>query len=226
MIRSGVYLLENNVWGKGSLTGWNQNISVTSNKNGVLEALWTWDWLSSGNNVKTYAEVIYGQKPGSQISTVISLPKKVKEIAVAMANYDVISMHKGTGNTAFDLWLTDTKNPTIFGVPPITHEIMIWLEIYGDMHPAGSLFERAYIGGVAYNIFVAKNVGQGWKCITFQRVTSLIGIGHINFVSFFSYLRSMDLITGEEYLAAIGFGNEVIDGIGSTHLNSYSVSVH
>lgn len=225
-IRSGSYLLENNAWGAGSLVGWNQNIGLIKNNNGAVTALWNWDWLNSGNNVKAYAEVIYGQKPGSLTSTVALLPKKLKEINVAMAHYDVVSIHTGSGNTAFDLWLADTKNPTTFAVPPITHEIMLWLETYGDMRPAGSLFEHAHIDGVPYNIFVGEKIGLGWRYIALQRAGSLLGIGYVDFVPIFSYLRSQGLITGEEYLAAIEFGNEVIGGFGSTHLNSYSISVH
>ena len=160
-IRSGDYLLSNNAWGAGPLAGWNQNIGLISNKNGVLSAIWNWDWLSSGNNVKAYVEIIYGQKPGSKISTVAFLPKKVNEINAVMVDYDVVSIHNGSGNTSFDLWLTETKYPIIFAVPPITHEIMIWLETYGDMRPAGSLVERAIIGGVPYNIFVGEKVGLG-----------------------------------------------------------------
>ena len=198
LIRSGNYQVENNTWGKGSLTGWHQRINVTSNRGGILAAHWSWDWLNSGSNVKSYAEVIYGQKPGSRSSTASSLPEKINRINVATVSYDISSDHIGSGNTAFDMWLTDTKNPAKFGVPPITHEIMIWLESYGDMHPAGSFVEQANIDGMNYNIFVAEHFGQGWRYITFQSVPSRIGAGHINLTQFLSYLRSKSLITGEE----------------------------
>ena len=224
-IRNGDYLLSNNAWGKGFMAGWNQNIGLISNKNGVLSALWNWDWLSSGDGVKAYAEVIAGQKPGSRTSTLTLLPKKVNEIKAALVSYDIVSLHNGSGNTSFDLWLTDTKYPTTFAVPPITHEIMIWLETYGEMQPAGSLFEHALIGGVHYNIFVEEKMGLGWKYIALQRASSVLGIGRIDFVPIFSYLRSKGLITGGEYLASIEFGNEIVGGFGSTHLNSYSISV-
>lgn len=221
----GNYRVENNAWGKGSLTDWSQYIRVISNRGGILAAQWNWSWPNSGSNVKSYPEVIYGQKPGSQSSTASSLPEKINRINAATMSYDIASNHIGSGNTAFDIWLTDTKNPTTFGVPPITHEIMIWLESYGDMHPAGSLVEQTNIDGISYNIFVAEHFGPGWKYIAFQRVPSHLGAGSINLVQFLSYLRSKGLITGEEYLASIEFGNEVISGAGETRLNSYSVSV-
>lgn len=181
--------------------------------------------MNSGDNVKGFAEVIYGQKPGSQLSTNLSLPEKISRINVAAVNYDISSDHTGKGNTTFDIWLTNKKNPTVFGVPPITHEIMIWLESYGDMRPAGSFVEQANIDGMAYNVFVAEHFGQGWKYVAFQSVSSRMGINHIDLISFLSYLRSKGLITGEEYLASIELGNEVISGAGETRLNSYAIAM-
>ena len=39
------------------------------------------------------------------------------------------------------------------------------------------------------------------------------------------YLRAKGLVTGEEYLASIEFGNEVVSGSGETILYRYDVTV-
>jgi hypothetical protein len=50
---------------------------------------------------------------------------EVGSIDIATVSYNVSSTHSGTGNLAFHMWLTDTQNPSTWGVPPITHEVMI-----------------------------------------------------------------------------------------------------
>jgi hypothetical protein len=111
--------------------------------------------------------VIFGQKPGTR-STSPALPKKINSISVATVAYDVFSSHKDIGNTAFDLWLTNTHDPSVFAVPPITHEIMIWLESYGGMRPDGAFVEQAFLDGSTYDVFVAENIGKGWRYIAFE----------------------------------------------------------
>ena len=223
-INSASYRAENNTWGKGALRGWSQCIGLGTGAGGVLLGRWTWSWSNSAGNVTGYPEVIFGQKPGKQ-STSIVLPKKISSIRVATVAYDVASTHTGSGNTAFDIWLTNTPNPSAFAVPPITHEIMIWLETYGDMRPDGTLVEVATIDGSLYSVFVAENVGQGWRYIAFQSATPRLGAATIDLAAFLSYVRYKGLATGDEYLASIEFGNEVISGTGETLLNSYAVLV-
>ena len=149
----------------------------------------------------------------------------MSSIRVASVSYDVSSNHTGIGNTAFDVWLTSTGTPTTFSAPPITHEVMIWLDAYGGMRPEGDLFEQAVVDGVLYDVYVAENVGQGWRYVAFLRTTPQLGAGTIDLTAFLSHVRSMNLATGDEYVAAIEFGNEVISGAGETRLDAYAVSL-
>ena len=72
----GSQLIENNVWGKGDIVDYTQCIYKTSsNKFG-----WHWDWPYSGDNVKSYPEVIFGKKPWSNESTHPSLPTQLSAI--------------------------------------------------------------------------------------------------------------------------------------------------
>jgi hypothetical protein len=224
LIDSGGFRAENNTWGKGALSGWSQCIGLGMGPGGALAGRWTWNWSNSRGNVTAYPEVIFGQKPGKQ-STSSALPKKLSSIRVATVSYDVSSTHTGSGNTAFDIWLTSTGNPSAFSAPPITHELMIWLESYGGMRPDGTLIEQIAIDGSLYNVFVAENIGHGWRYIAFVRPTPQLGAGTIDLVTFLSYVRSKGLATGDEYLASIEFGNEVIRGAGETRLNAYAVTI-
>jgi hypothetical protein len=180
--------------------------------------------LNAGSGVKAYPEVVYGQKPGSA-STAADLPQKIRDLTEVTVSYEVTSTHTGSGNIAFDIWLTDTPNPDTWGVPPISHEIMIWLDSYGVMSPGGIWLEEANIDGISYYVTVGENFGGGWRYIAFNRVPPQLGTGSLNITHFLSYLLEKNLITGEEYMASIEFGNEVVSGVGETVLNNYVVSV-
>lgn len=224
LIDSGDYRAENNTWGKGNLSGWSQCMGIGTAADGTLYGRWTWDWLNSGSNIKAYPEIIIGQKPGAA-PTSKALPIKIDDVGAATISYDISSTHTGSGNAAFDLWLTDTPNPSTWGVPPITHEIMIWIDKFGAMSPGGAFLGRASIDGPTYAVYNAKNWGQGWEYIAFMSAELQLGVGTLNLGSFFSYLQEKKLLTGDEYLASIEFGNEIVGGVGETVVESYAVSI-
>ena len=223
-LNEGSFRAENNTWGKGTLTDWTQCIGLRAAEDGTLTARWTWDWPIYGNNVKAYPEVIFGQKPGGP-STTPDLPKQVDSLSQLLITYDVTSTHTGSGNLAFDFWLTDTADPSTWGVPPINTEIMIWLESYGSMGPGGSWQEQTSIDGTNYSVYTGKNWGDGWNYVAFYRTKPQTGAGSLDLVSFLAYMKDKGLITGQEYVASVEFGNEVAYGTGETNLSKFSVSV-
>src|SRR5882672_35212 len=222
LVGSGNYRAENNTWDKGALTGWSQCIGIDAGPGGAVVGRWTWNWPNSGGNVKAYPEVVFGYKPAASATTQ-QLPKRITDIAELTVRYDIASTHSGSGNTAFDIWLTDTPLPSTFAVPPITHEIMVWLESYGGMVPSGAFIETAAIDGTAYDVFIKDNVGRGWRYIAFRRVRPQLGSGTLNLKALLDYARSKALVGGTEYVASVEFGNEVISGSGDSRLNSFVV---
>jgi Glycosyl hydrolase family 12 len=224
-IDEGEYQAQNNTWGKGSLSGWSQCIGLESNVDGTVIARWTWDWLNTGYNVKAYPEIVFGQKPGGP-TTSVSLPEQIKHIDTATVSYEVTSTYSGNGNVAFDIWLTDTSNPSTWGAPPITHEIMIWLDRNGNMSPGGVWKERVKIDDAEYSVYVGEGFGDGWKYIAFVRTKPQLGAGTLELANFLTYMLEKDLVTGDEYLASIEFGNEVVSGAGETIISRYAVSIN
>lgn len=220
---SGDYQVRNGAWNKGDITDWHQCIGLGNHTDGTLKAQWTWDWPES-DTVVSYPHILFGHIPPLDATTEI-IPIHLSHINSATVSYEITSQHTGRGNVAFDLWLTDTQSPSKWAFPPFTHEIMIWIDAYGGMDPAGRLVDQVDIDGSTYAVYVAENFSDH-TYIAFASETSLLGSGSINLVSFFSYLRQQDLVTGEEYLAAIELGNE-IDGpsVGETKVNKFVVSV-
>jgi len=211
-------------WGKGSLTGWSQCIGAIIDANGALVGRWTWDWLNSGGNVKSFPAIVFGQLPSST-TTSTSLPAKINNIEMATVSYNVSSTHSGSGNLILHMWLTNTQNPTTWGVPPITHEIIIVLEVYGDMQPAVPSKKQVRIDEISYDLSMGDDFGMGWRFIVFTRMPYQQGSGTLNLLNFFSIAQEEGFITGNEYLASISFGNEVVSGVGETNLKDYVVTI-
>lgn len=219
----GDYQAYNNPWNKGEQSEWSQCIGLGHASDGTIMGRWTWDWPYS-DHVVSYPMIFYGRKPPSSTSNDI-LPVAILDIGSATVSYDISSTHTGQGNLALEFWLYDTQNPQTWSVPPITHEIMIWLEAYGGMRPAGRLFGRVTIQNNVYQMYIADNFAQGQRYIAFASETSQLGEGRLNLHDFLWYLRENGFVTGEEYLGSIEIGNEIRYGVGETIVDEYEVSI-
>ena len=228
-VTTGQYMAENNSWGKAGMVGWSQcmgaGTSLKPGTNGALAARWTWDWRYQGDNVKAYPEVVFGHKPGYPKSTTPALPRVLNTLQHISMDYEVHTEREGAGNMAIDMWLTNSASPTTFAVPPITHEVMIWLEVFGPMYAGGQQVDKVRINGTMYRVFVGEKFGMGWRYVAFAPNSPMQTTASIDLMAFFEYLKSKNLLTGQEYLAAVNLGNELISGSGETELRHFAVNV-
>lgn len=223
---SGSYEVENNVWGKGALTDWSQCVGATNSTRRGLAARWTWDWKSQDNQVKAFPEVVFGHKPGTARSTTPLLPRKLGEMRRVVMDYDISTQRSGTGNLSVDIWLTDTPAPTTFAVPPITHEVMIWLETFGPMYAGGEQIDTVSIHGIPYRVYVGEKFGLGWRYIAFKpENTPMQPVAQIDLMPYLLYLQTKGLVTPESHVANINLGNEIISGAGTTQVNHLDIDV-
>ena len=223
---SGSYEVENNVWGKGALTDWSQCVGATNSTRRGLAARWTRDWKSQDNQVKAFPEVVFGHKPGTARSTTPLLPRKLGEMRHVVMDYDISTQRNGTGNLSVDIWLTDTPNPTTFAVPPITHEVMIWLETFGPMYAGGEQIDTVSIHGIPYRVYVGEKFGLGWRYIAFKpENTPMQPVAQIDLMPYLLYLQTKGLLTPESHVANINLGNEIISGAGTTQVNHLDIDV-
>ena len=223
---SGSYEVENNVWGKGALTDWSQCVGATNSTRRGLAARWTWDWKSQDNQVKAFPEVVFGHKPGTARSTTPLLPRKLGEMRRVVMDYDISTQRSGTGNLSVDIWLTDTPTPTTFAVPPITHEVMIWLETFGPMYAGGEQIDTVSIHGIPYRVYVGEKFGLGWRYIAFKpENTPMQPVAQLDLMPYLLYLETKGLVSPKSYLANINLGNEIISGAGTTQVNHLDIDV-
>lgn len=230
LIDAGAYTAENNTWGKQGVIGWSQCIGAQALPSApgqppAVRAHWSWDWKNQGDNVKAYPEIVFGHKPGFAKSSTAQLPRKISAIGGLSLSYDIVTEREGAGNLSIDMWLTQDPKPTQFAVPPITHEVMIWLEAWGPMYVGGQLSDRVRLNGTLYRVHVGEKFGLGWRYIAFAPNSPMPTAATIDLMPFFDYLRSKGLITANEHLAAINFGNEVISGSGETRVRRLAISV-
>ena len=128
---------------------------------------WDWRWPYNPSQVRGYPEVIYGKKPWNASSTVAHLPCPILDANLEV-EFDLSTEATGVYNTAFDIWLTGTKEAR---PEDILFEIMIWIDNHG-MRPLGSVRDTVEIGGMRYDVWVSKRVGEyGWTYICFKAVT-------------------------------------------------------
>lgn len=222
----GQYMTENNTWGSKGVVGWTQCMGGVPHPSGGINAQWTWDWKQESDNVKAFPEVVFGHKPGFPKSTTTLLPRKLNTLQNIVVDYDVQTEREGAGNLAIDMWLTNVPNPTTFTVPPITHEVMIWLEVYGPMYVGGHQIDKVRINGTQYRVHVEEKSGMGWRYVAFAPNSPMKTTGRMDMMPFFVYLRGKGLISTEEFLSSVNFGNEIISGAGDTQLNRFAVTVN
>ena len=115
----GDYLIENNVWGQGSINEFTQCIFTINDSSFG----WNWTWPDIGYNVKAYPEIIFGKKPWSINSTTNELPIKIDNVETFEVNFDLNIEASGNYNLAFEFWVTEDS---ISNQDQITNEVMIW----------------------------------------------------------------------------------------------------
>lgn len=227
---AGQYIGENNAWGKQGVVGWTQCMGATAlpqadGQPPAVTAHWTWDWKQVGDNVKAFPEIVFGHKPGFPKTSTTLLPRKLSTLQTLTVDHDITTEREGAGNLSIDMWLTANGNPTTFAVPPITHEVMIWLEAFGPMYQGGDLVDHVRINGTPYRVHVGEKFGLGWRYVAFAPTSPMKPVNQINLLPFFEYLRGKNLITTDEHLSAVNLGNEIISGSGDTRVNRYAVTV-
>jgi hypothetical protein len=214
----GEYKIINNCWGKGNIQDFSQCIYIKELDNEYSFGF-NWYWPNGINNeVKAYPEILFGFKPFDNKSTTTKLPVKISDGKKIIASFSsVTTTFTGIGNTAFDIWITSSPTPT---QKDIKREIMIWTKNYGQM-PGGSKIASVNIDNVNFDFYKAD---WNWTYLAFV-IKDNIDYKTINIHKFVEYLVNNGYMTNSEYLASVEFGNEVVQGQGSTKITNFKVVV-
>jgi hypothetical protein len=229
LVDSNGYQLNNNVWGKESVTDYSQCV-FTTGAGAATQFGWLWRWPVStpSYQVRSYPEVMAGKSPWNTINNGHGLPAPITSQVSFTFNLDLAVDAPSAYNFAPEVWLTTDPQPNAGNV---TDEIMFWLK-HENMTPAGTVVGAFSNGGVDYDVYIKENhdpgadagTPNGWRYTAFlahQTVTS----GTLQLKPFVDVLVARGLITGVRYYTGVEVGTEVTNGTGSVVFSNFSVSV-
>ena len=228
--------IANNVWNQGSLvygTDYLQEIDYTpGDPSSDVQMIWSFPDDTDPITVHSYPEVFYGPSPWWQgvdpTDSQHPFPIQVKQIQGLGASFDLTAAGNTTGyDVAFDIWLT--KQPS-GGPTSVTNEIMIWLH-RGAFNPAGTMVanysDSFFSGEIYYQQVMGDNSGQNpetWKYTAFVANSDTLK-GQVNIASMLGKMKSLGLISGNEYLSDVELGAEVAYGSGSLTVNHLTINL-
>lgn len=227
---------------------------------------WPKDTPANGaNTVKAYPAALFGNKPGyanswvspgghnilledNTYSTVYPCGPTPGAFLPLWANGALPAINasfnwrhnvtpSGMGHITFDIWLQSTPTqPNSFSVPPITHEIMIDLNTWGNYSAWGFQPPGWYsgidvtIGGYLWHIYFQRRFASGWTFIVFEPDTpTAIRPGTLNIADFLNVLPTLTapdgqkMTTGTEYLVSVELGIEPVYGVGDVEISNFRI---
>jgi hypothetical protein len=208
-IRKGSYEIVNNIWDRAGYPG----------KQCITRSGWTWDWPASSQGVRSYPSIRQGWQPWAGGSTTPKLPIQVSKMKNISASFSVTTKQTGSYNTTFEMWIVNSATPT---PRSIRTEIMIWTD-RSILVPAGSKIDTVTLGGRRYDLWL-KEGHQGWRYVAYVAQRKQLS-GSIRLDAFVTDGVKRGWIKPDEFVADIEFGNEIVNGKGSTVLNNISFSV-
>lgn len=221
------YFLQNNMWGRGDATDYEQCVERSGPD--PFPLAWHWDWPEDGvDRVRGYPFVGFGQDPWRQSSSSADLPLPVKDVRTLDVEYRIRSESSGKYNLAFDIWITAEPGVTAPPDANVSREIMIWLQHSENPLPPFWLVEEVTIGGESYEFYK----GEAEPTETYVRdylafvktTPELEGATAIH--EFLRYLLDKGHLSADEYVRNVFLGNEVWHGAGETFVDAYSVQVN
>jgi hypothetical protein len=229
LIDANGYKLNNNTWGKESLTDYSQCVFATgTGPNTRFGWLWRWPPSSPSWQVRGYPEVMAGKSPwNGSLDTGHNLPAPISARIGFAFDLDLELGASDGYDFAPEIWLTSEAQPTSSNV---TDEIMFWF-LHNGMSPAGSVVGTFSSAGIDYDVWINPNhdpgggtTVTGWQYVAFVARTA-VRSGTVQLDPFLQYLVSNGRIAPNRYLAGIEVGTEIINGTGSAIFNSFQVSV-
>jgi len=228
---AGPYRYTNDQWGSKKATTPFEQCLLKREGPERAKLGWTWNWPGLDPTVFAYPSITFGWKPWvGGPSTDPRLPVRVADLKRLELHYAVESEAEGAYNLAAEIWFTRARPATPAADPKsITRELMVWLEADGSATPAGSIVSTPTLGGIAYELWKEDTIGKdangvGWMLLTFKSPVTRHQ-GTLPLHDFVRHLVERSLLSPDEHVASVEFGNEVMGGEGTTWIERLEVDV-
>jgi len=221
-------ILDNNVYGKGTITNYKQSIFRGRDHVG-----WEWDWPESGGpELKSYPEVLIGRSPWSDIGGIAGaaglhagdqLPRRLAQIRQTI-DFDFATTANGLWLASFDFWITRSDHPT---KNDIVSNLCIWTMNHGlkpsDVYKGRHI--KLKIDGRTYEaIFETPKEApdKPWKTLCLID-TDPRSQGSLKLGPLMEALIAHRLAKATDFLATAELGTEVAYGRGLTNLRAFKL---
>ena len=216
----------NNKWGEWKLKKGEKYIQYLVELDNKIG----WKYVTPNKNrgVIGFPEVFIGKSPFGGESNSEYLPKKIDDINILNATYDVsMYIEPKKYNLAFDLWVTkEGKNQT----SDISHEIMIWEDRNVSM-PAGRFKGEVRTSSGTYRMYhtwmdrTSENLGtDGWYFTAFVRKEGTRS-NTVNLKEFIYIMLLENILNENHFISTVEFGNEIYNACGYTIVNNYKLNI-
>jgi hypothetical protein len=215
-VDGGQYTVENNEWNSSAdecvTTDGNADFTVANSS--IDNAT---DGAPGG-----YAAIYKGCHWGACTSS-SGLPIEVGDMTPGdvTTSWSTTQTYTGAYDVAYDIWYNQT--PTTSGQPD-AEEMMIWINHYGGVQPAGSVVaSNVSIGGYTYTIWEARD--STWNVVSYVMNTGTTSVSNLDVDLLAADSVSRGYMTDSDYLIDLEAGFEMWQGGAGLATNSYSVNI-
>ncbi len=237
------FVVLNNDWGAGAVNSdnWTQTVAVDRLTNGNANIVFEYDWLAQtdGNEyaVKSYPQVIYGNKLGAHVSGTfeeLGVPATISDLEEFKIDYRYKETGDAERNLAFESFFhsdCDIRGPN-FSVDNREYEMMVWISSPSIRTPGSTKAETSVmIDNQLWDVWIKPE--QDKEYIAFTAVNELAQ-GTLNWNRFIDWTVEWSAINQPVYdikaldqnwcMAGIEFGVETWWGAAKLTLEELNIT--
>jgi hypothetical protein len=236
------FVVVNNIWNARAMyrSGWSQTINIEQQNGAPAIPSWQYDWLQESDggifDVKSYPEVVYGNKLGVHISgskAETGLPETVANLQEFRVEYSFTHDHDAEVNVALESFFhssCDIAGPCD-DVDNRAFEMMIWVQNPSVRTPGDLALTGVMIDNRLWDVYIKPRSNKKYIAFTAQTDHSS---GVLNWNRFVDWtvewtknnaeaLEINQLLTNY-CMGAIEIGTEVFNGKGTFTLDRYQIT--
>ena len=228
-MRDGEYHYRNGVWVEENTTTYEQCV-MRRVVDGRDEYGWRWRWPAPSDRSRAFPHVRFGWSPWDSRSTTPRLPDQISYLRNLDVDYEAYMTATGVYRTVFGTWLTREYPPTLEAV---TTRIKIWVDWEWDWDwGSEDLIDHADIDGATFAVYVRPDLRPDQVSGDIPLMTHVDFVSHtdrfggtLDLKQFLDYLVDRQIVSGDDIVNDIQFGNEVKRGTGELWLKRFDVTV-
>jgi len=215
-VAGGAYTVENNEWNSSA------SECVTTDGNADFTVANSAINLTTDGAPGGYAAIYKGCHWGScTTNSALPIPVSSMTPGEVTTSWNTTQTYTGAYDVAYDIWYNQT--PTTSGQPN-AEEMMIWINHYGGVEPAGSVVaSNVSIGGYTYTIWEARD--STWNVVSYVLNTGTTSVSNLDVDLLAADSVSRGYMTDSDYLIDLEAGFEMWQGGAGLATNSYSVNI-